>query len=105
MEDVRIGRKIVTTRRFVSVGGAAQQIVIYDPKRVSLSIFGSQGLLFLGFDANVISTGGFSLPAGDHGWRIDIWRDGDCVTRDWWAFNNAVLPIPLLLLEGHLDLE
>jgi hypothetical protein len=102
MEDIRIGRKTLTSFQYVSVGVTASLIVKANPNRVSLTIgVPDSNPVVIGPDNSVSLTRGLGMFNTAGPFRFNIKDDGDWITRDIWGIGFAARSIGII--EGFLQ--
>ena len=105
IEDIRIGRKIVTDQISLTNSGVAALLVDNDDWRTSLSVYpDSVNDIWISIKSNVAVGNGILIPAKGHPVQLTIQQHGDCVRRAWHAIASAG-PTNINALSAHLDVE
>jgi hypothetical protein len=102
MEDIRIGRKIKTTFRYVALSATAAPIVKPNPNRVFIMIgVPSTNPAIVGPDSSVSLTAGISIFNTSKPLLLTVKKHGDIVIKGLWGitFPSATVGI----IEGFLE--
>jgi len=103
MEDVRLGRKTVSTQSNVSISNANSSVLVGQNAHRTVLVISAPltGYITLAIDNDAVLNSGINLFALDSPLQFDIQRNGDLVTRKFSAIHSVAIET-IGVFEGQL---